>query len=385
MAVKTDSPRHAAFSAVTASSRTLLSWLTALVCITAVLACVPISIKSRVQFVALPFILVALWRVRFWGMAVPRVVVALAAVGAISGAIIQFLQVNLAAGAFVVSTVDDQNLRQETKIYRDRLKRSIASVDDSLVGSYPKTIGDERTALRILERNRSLGGVIWGSARWMSVVLRQYPPLALSSFQEDSAARALLRARGVPDLLLVRSIPYVGMSHGQERSTVYFLGSVIRIWHEIPRVMSPGAQSGDFEGALAAALRTQARWTSRSHIALPLWLSGTVHLVRASEGAVVQSGELACAISQLREALAMFRGRDNPALEMAVRNNYALALLMQAEVAPEPHKLRKKAYRQLAAAMKLRSHDHKVGAIVAVNQLGLVQSRKEGSPNGRKK
>jgi hypothetical protein len=166
---------------------------------------------------------------------------------------------------------------------------------------------------------------------------------------------------------------------------VHFLGEIVKAWRLIPRVTEHRADSGDFEGALEALARTQARWTSRSHLALPLWLAGTVHLLRAIEAESLQLGELTCALSAFREALMQFRTSDNPALEMAVRNNYAIALLVHAQYVSDENMFWKKANRHLAAAMRLRKHDTRIGAFVAMNYMSLMQARKRRVSNDRKR
>jgi hypothetical protein len=120
-------------------------------------------------------------------------------------------------------------------------------------------------------------------------------------------------------------------------------------------------------------------------MALPLWLAGTVHLLRAIESDSLQAGELACALTELREALMQFRTDDNPTLQMSVRNNYAVALAVQAQYSQEHRKLRKKALQQLAAAVKLRRYDSTIGSVVAMNYAGLVQAQKRSKSNDRKR
>jgi hypothetical protein len=45
----------------------------------------------------------------------------------------------------------------------------------------------------------------------------------------------------------------------------------------------------------------------------------------------LERGELSCAVSSFKAALSQLRPTDNPELQIAVRNNLAVALLMQAE------------------------------------------------------
>lgn len=349
------------------------------------LALIPVASKATCQLALVPVVICALWSRRIGGVGIPKLVLLGTAAGTVVGAIFQLSHVSLATGAFLVSTVSDRDLRQEAKLYRDQLRKSVRARGESLVGVYPGVIRDAATARRVLEGSPSLGGVIWGSPRWMSVELRQYAPLSLSSFPQGSVAHDLLISRGVADLMLARSVPSIGMSHGHERGTVYFLSEVVRVWRQVPEVTGIQAASGEFEGEMEALARTQARWTSRVHMALPLWLSATVHLLRAIETEHVQEGELSCALNQFREAIKQFRTDDNPALEMSVRNNYAIALLVKAQHAFDERKLQKKANGQLSAAMRLRKYDKNLGATVALNYMSLMQARKRRMSNDSKR
>lgn len=364
--------------------RQIVPWLLFFAVVFLCFAFIPPSIKGKAQLLAVPFILFLAARIRIFEVRIPRIVLFVTALGTGIGAIVQFSHVSLASGAFVVSTVSDEDLRQESKIYRDRLRRHVVAEGESLVGLYHGVIRDAASAQRVVERNKSLAGVIWGSPRWVSLALRQYEPVALSLFSPDSVAREMLAAASVPDLLLTRSVPFVGMSHGHESGTISFLAQIVSVWRLVPEMTSVGALSGDFEGRLEALSRMQARWTSRSHVALPLWLSGTVHLIRAIESPTLQSGELECALNSFRDGLKLFRTHDNPPLEMAVRNNYAVALLVQARRDGDSPKVVKKALRQFASAMKLRKLNPQMGSVVAQNYIGLMQTRKRRAAHGTK-
>jgi len=370
---------------VGASANTTRLQLAIVVICIVLLALIPIALKAQCQLALVPIIVSAFWFRQVFGVRIPKVVLIAAVAGTVLGATLQLSQGSLASGAFLVSTVSDKDLRQEAKIYRDRLKRSLRRDAESLIGVYPGVIRDAASARRALEQAPVLGGLIWGSSRWVSVTLRGYEPLELSSFPVGSVARDLLVSRGAFDLQILRSVPSIGMSHGHERGTVHFIGEVVKAWRRIPEVTKIGAASGEFEGELEALARTQARWSSRVHIALPLWLAGTVHLVRAIETESLQQGELLCALSKLREAIMQFRTHDNPALEMAVRNNYALALLTQAQYVTDGRKLEKKAHRQFAAAMRHRKHSKELGSVVALNYMSLMQARKRSVINDRKR
>jgi hypothetical protein len=340
------------------------------------LAIVDTSLKSTAQMLVVPLVLLAAWRLRIFSVRIPRLVVLFAGCGALMGAFLQSSHVALSRGGFLVATVSKADLRQETKIYRDRIRRSIGTRGEMLVGLYNGDIYNTEQAAKLLRSSPQLGGVIWGDERSMTASLQQLPDVALSSFPDGSVAREILEKGRVADLLIVSSIPSVSVSNGHEKATVHFLGALIQLWRDTSTVMTPGHDKPDYEGMAYSLARTQARWTSRVHMAVPMWLAGTRHLVRAIEKSDIEVGELSCAITKLREALAQFRAQDNPALAAAVRNNYSLALLVQAHYEGNTKKLQAKARKQIGAAMRLRAKTGRVGASVSHNRYALIMARK---------
>lgn len=345
---------------------------------------VPLANKGQAQLVAMPVVLLLFWGLRFYKVEVPRSCIFVATVGCAIGALIQFSHVNLKSGAFVVSTVSDHDLRQQTKIYRDRLRRAVGSDGDAMVGMHTGEITSIDSARRLLQSSSTLSGVIWGSARWMSVLLRQYQPLKLSTFPKHSVGSDLLESSALPDIFIVRSIPMVGMSHGHELGTVHFLSTLIEIWPKVPEVLALQGFSDDFEASMERLARSESRWTSQAHKALPLWLLGTTALIHSIEGPVLQRAELRCALRNFRQSLSLFRTHDNPALEMAVRNNYGVALLIQSEQAKSMRAPRKKAIRQFLAARKLRKLSPEVSPMVVHNHLVVVPATKKKGKNGKR-
>ena len=354
--------------------RTLLfSWLLLLM----FFAFIPPSFKSYAQFALAPVVLFLASRLRVEGARVPRVIIILATLGILLGVFAQFSQVRLAKGSFILSTVSERDLQQEAKIYRDRLRKGIGAGGDRLVGLHSGVIKNAESARKILDSSSQLAGIVWGGSRWMNLTLRSYAPLALSSFPKGSVASDLLKARAIPDLYIFRSIPSVGMSHGHERGTLHFLSKIIKIWREIPVSVAPGANSWIFEGEMEALAATQARWTSRSHLALPLWLAANAHLVRAIENPHVKVADLNCAVKQYVEALSLFRTRDNPALELVIRNNLAIAQLVMIDQTPKAVRPLRYVVSNLRKAVSLRSADSAIGSYVALNFYGIRNGNRE--------
>jgi hypothetical protein len=197
----------------------------------------------------------------------------------------------------------------------------------------------------------------------------------MSSFPVDSVAMEVLARAKVADLMIVTSVPSVSLSHGHEKASVHFLAELVQLWREVPNVMTPGVDTTEFERAAYTLARTQARWTSRSHLAVPMWLAGTVHLIRALSASALEAGELSCAITKLQDAIAQFRTHDNPGLEAAVRNNYAIALFVQSFYDQQGKQLRARAMKQLLGAARLRRTSGSVGASAWHNRYAAMAAK----------
>lgn len=353
------------------------------VSVVAVLAFV-VERKSALQTALVPIVLLAAWRARFFRERIPRAVFGAAICGVLVGAVGQFSHIGLARGGFLVAGGRQWDLNQETKIYRDRIKRALGPSRKNQVGMLSGSISSRDEALKLLSDREVLGGIIWGGSRWITVTLRPAAPLALSEFPEGSAARALISRNRVSDLRIIRGVSYVGLSHGNEDATVHFLAKLIPLWRSIPEVIRPNGEQEWFEVAIQSLARMQARWSSRAHLALPMWIAGTERLVRALEQPTIDGGDLACAIRDIELAEAQFRPKDNMELQAAVRNNLAIALLAQSDLVSNERELRKSAADQFAQAKKASKSrkDPNAVAIIA-NRDTIVASR--GRAHGRRK
>jgi len=361
--------------AIPMAERRMSVWWLMLVVIAAIFICAPVSLKGNAQLLLSPLVILIFSRLKFLGSKIPPAILLFAVCGVIVGGIWEFYHVAVAPGAFVVSTVSDGDMRQEAKIYRDRLRKSAGMTGESVIGLHPSVVKDAKSARGIVDSGKNLGGVIWGGPRWMSVTLKKYEPLALSEFPPGSIGRQILSGSKLPELLISRTVPEVGMSDGYAGSTVFFLARIAQIWRLVPRLTAFGAYSDDYEGRLESLGRIRARWTSQTHTALPLWLTGTLQLIRAIESSDLNTAYIDCAITNFSDGLEAVLTRDNPALEMSIRNNYAVALLARAELGIEAAESANMAGRQLSSAMELRKADVDIGNIVAQNYYGLAPKR----------
>lgn len=361
-------------------SKPLKTWMRygGLFAISASLACLYPGARPLIQLLIVPLLSLVMWGISIQGARIPRVIFAFAFLGVGVGAVIRFSTVHLRDGAFVVATVSKQGLWQETKIYRDRLHRALGTDGRAMAGLHRGTIESQLAAESVLAKRHALGGVVWGASRWMSISFRQTPGESLRSFPEGSFAKRWLDSNQLQDLRLVRSVPTVGLSHGHQDATVHFIADMISLWNDFARHTSPDMMSPELESRLAGLARTQARWSSRSHIGLVLWMLGTYHLVRAVEGDSISGGDLACALREFADALGQFRPRDNPSLYAALQNNFGIAMLIDADFSEKRDELRKHALKRVKVANRIAVPGSDNGQDIAFNSmtLGVSQGRK---------
>ena len=358
-----------------ASGQTAL-WYGGLFALSALFAFVEPAARPLAQLFMVPVLSFVLWKTTIRSVRVPRSVFALTLVAVAGGAMLRFSTVHLREGAFVVATVSKQELWQETRIYRDRLHRALGSEGRTLAGLHRGTIESQETAESVLEKRPGLGGVVWGAPRWMSVTLRQVPALSLREFGVTSFARRWGESNRWQDLRIIRSVSSMGLSHGHQDATVHFIADLIPLWSDFARDTSPGADSSTLDSRLNSLSRTQARWSSRSHIGFVLWMLGTYHLIRALEADTLGTGDLVCASREFNDALGQFRQKDNPELYAAIQNNLGIVGLIEADHAENRDLQRRRAFKRMKVAQRIASGISQKDIVRNGTTLGLSLGRR---------
>lgn len=287
------------------------------------------QVRSYTQLGVFLLLLIPVSRLSFGQIRVPRAVWLVAACAALSGFALRHVALGISDHAFVIGQLEEDSLQADAKILRDRMR---ASADDrSLlsIGTLSRRIPSREPAEKLIQSDASIDGVVWGSTRWLNVSLRVPASFSLADLPSTSAARSLLAARGIPNLKVVIGVPWVGISLARLPATGEYLGRLADVWEGFPA----GLRQNDVEGTLELKLRAlaalRAPWTSNAHRALPMWMTGTYHLVRAVSGATLETGELACAARSFAAARAQLRPGDNPELEVALSNNEAIVKLLR--------------------------------------------------------
>ncbi len=339
------------------------------------------------QLSLFPLIVFLASRVELVGVVVPRWALAFALTGALASAIFTYTHVDLARGAFVVAPLEDDQADNDTKIRRDRIRRSLGAAGLALVGTHTSTVTSQSEAEKILQNNPTLGGVVWGSMRWMTVSLRAHEPMSMSSLPAESLGRRFLREFRYEDLRIATGIHSFGISDGLDPTTLLFIGRLVPVWRDFPRELSgPHDDGALFEQNVRSMAALKARWTSFSHRALPMWMTGTYHLVRAISSDELERSELSCAINSFEAARSQLRSSDNPELQVAISNNLAIALLIQGAVEYEMRDKRKVAVKLLKSSLrhaKAVSQYSEVRALISFNLSTL--KGKHGKRQRRKK
>lgn len=318
-----------------------------------------------------------------WG-GIPKILPLFALLASIVGAFFHYSHLGLQRGGFLVATITESDLREDVKIYRDRLRKAIESKGQARIGLYPETLTSEDNARELLERSPSLGGVIWGNERWTTVSFQRVPPIAL---QELAGGNDLsnLSGKGVTNsLLLVRWIPSVGLSDGHSNASVDFIGNLAFLWSELFFARQEQYVGEELDAALASIAGSKSFWTSRTHLAVPYWMLGTLSLSRAIESGSVERGYLLCAIKYFKIALRQGKASDNPALRAAIHNNLAEALLLRSHLQGRGRKTRKIARRHMLNAMRIKEVDGATRAVIHHN-IKMLMLQKTGRGKRRKK
>ncbi len=286
--------------------------------------------RSVGQLLLFVLVLAALCRASLGGIAIPRWVWAPAVLTASLGAILRHAALDVSESAFVIAPLVQDTLQADTKILRDRMRDSASHDGGVHIGTVSRLIGSAADAERLLHSDASVWGVVWGTPRWMNVSLRMSPPISLAALPPESYARKFLRERRVPDLAVAVSVPWLGISHAKLPATGHFLGSLAEALPAFPKILVQPRDEAELEMQLRGISALQAAWTSNAHRAVPFWMTGTYHLVRAVSGPQLERGELKCALESFARAQAQLLPGNNREAQIAIANNQGIATLLAA-------------------------------------------------------
>ena len=306
-------------------------------------------VRSNVQLLLLFILIIPLSRILYGDIRIPRVLLLGALLATLTGALLRGAASTISNDTFVIAQLKQDKLQVESKILRDGMRRSVSSLPLLRVGTIDRAISTRLDAEMVLLDDNHINGVVWGTQRWVNVSLRVAPEISLNALNPASYARDFLIRNRVANLRVIIAIPLVGMSNATSPATSDFIGRLADVWGTFPKALLAAQEQPDvdldldLEQKLRAMARLKAAWTSPAHRAVPMWMTGTYHLMRAVSGLELSRGELYCALRSFEAARAQLRPTDNPDLTIAIENNLAIATLLQAGVGLETKQARRQA------------------------------------------
>ena len=312
--------------------------------------------RGTMQLCVLPLLLVLFSKIAFGGVRLPRVLLGISCICALSGAVMRYSDIVLAPGAFLVSRLQGDAMLNKTHILEDKIRAFGGEGALSFVGSMNRSVVDSHDAIGLLEQRPELGGVLWGDEKAVVVSMRSTPSLKLSSFPRPSVAHILLHRAHPPELYLLTSVPQFSVAKTLDIGTMEFVGKMLPLLREFPEVLASHEENPSFELKLRGVTGIKSTWKSLKHRAMPMFMTGTYHLVLAISGPKISWGDLLCAELSLVAAERQLGYYDNPALHAAIMNNLALARLTRSMFVADSKPARKMAYELLAAVRRLSNH-----------------------------
>lgn len=260
------------------------------------------------QYIALPIVMVLLWRLRLLKRRAPISVL----VGAVTiGLLCSFAPGWLPASdrSAQIATFEGDPLGARAALLSRRVERAFTRIGTDLeLGTQITQVfeGAEQVRL-VLNSGARQQIIVWGNSGWLNLSFRDLPTKALSEFP------ILSMYRGAEELRLVQSVPVIGLSFEPPQASAMFISELIAA-HSVARP----------EEFWISASLTQAAWTSFAHRAYPTWQLANLQLAQSLEGEF-EPALLKCAMENYDKALTFLRRGDNIELESAIYNNLAMA------------------------------------------------------------
>lgn len=313
------------------------------------------AVRGSVQLAVFPLVLLLLSALSLKGVRLPRVLIGFSAIGVLCGAIVRYSDVGLELGAFGIARFESDPLENTTRIFRDRARAFMGEKALTKIGVIGIDVQSEKDAREALKERPLLSGIVWGSESWVSISIEPTAPVSLASLPQDSFAQKRLRELGVRDLQIISQVPEVGVSKGLDPATSEFIGRLLRIVPNFPAALHGAVDDAELELQLRSAVLVKAFWTSSGHLAVPKWMLGTFHLMRAVSGPEVSWGELLCAEAAFRSArIIALKSGAPPSLHAAILNNESILQILKAEYSPDPAKVISAARGNMVKAFHLK-------------------------------
>jgi hypothetical protein len=284
--------------------------------------------RSTVQLVVFPLLLFLLSRLRLFGGRIPSALLLGACLLGLSGAVFNHQGAVFEPGAFLLTRFDGDRLGGETKIARDKIRTALGDDIRLSVSDTERVVRSQEEARAILDARSSLAGIVWGSNRWATVTLRESPPVSLQTLAVGSVGAAYLEKYQLQDLLVVTSVPSVGVSFVSQPQSIEFLGRLIASWRGFAQAIVSTSDTSELQRQLLLQATSLVAWTSPEPQVFSQWLLGTYYVGQGLAGSVREPALLACAKETLQHGYRKLRRNEAPVLEAAIINNYVVAQLI---------------------------------------------------------
>lgn len=306
------------------------------------------------QLIVLPFVLIAFSRMAIKSIRLPRIIVGVVCIAALSGAVARYRDVTLVPGAFLVARFENDKLGTHTTIVRDRMRSLLGVGALTKVGAHERVVQSAEDAREVLSEHPKVLAVVWGGERWLNVAMRVPEPLSLATLPEESLGKQFLAEHELGELKLVTGVPSFGLSQSLDFNSSRFIALLVNPLNAFLAALTAPEDSPRFESAIREAAALKSTWSSFAHRSFPMWMTGTYHLARALRSSDQENGDFACALASFRAAKSHLRG-DNPALEAAILNNEAILRLVRADTVLDAREQRAMARDALFGAARLRN------------------------------
>lgn len=285
------------------------------------------AVRSQAQLALLPLLLLLLSRVRLFGAQIPNALLLAACVIGLTGAVVHQQGTAFEPGTFLVTRFEGDRLGGETKIARDKIRASLGSEVRVPITDTARTVQSNKEARKILDTRANLAGVVWGSGRWATVTLRESAPISLQALAERSVGARYLKTHQLRDLLIVTSLPSVGVSFVNHPQGIEFLSRLIAVWGSFAEAIVHTGDTSYLQQQLLLQAASLVAWTSPEPQVFSQWMLGSYYLGQAMIGTDSEPAMFACARETLRHGYRKLRRKEAPLLEAAIINNYVIAQL----------------------------------------------------------
>jgi hypothetical protein len=290
---------------------------------------------SFIQLFCLPLVALLLWRIKLLGTRLPAWI----PLGSCALAFIFFVAsqpfVSLAIGSHRVFLSELQKDEDGTLAYklRSRLDTILRQEGALRTRRLRAEFGSSKEVTKWLS-TRPGAVVLSGNHRWLTVSFAARDPLKLSE------TAFVAKHQKLPSLELVQALPAIGLSFEPRNETAHFLGFVLAA-DELGDAVPGSVLFAQAETKLRDAAEMAAPWTASFHRALPWWMLGNLYLKELLVQESYQPALMQCALEAYEMARKFLSPKDviSADLYAAVRNNHAVALVIQSTQEEQPSQL----------------------------------------------